>query len=96
MDVDPELQLGDWQPHRPEDFAPWQRLTIELLNSFDAALMTGQIPTRCYRGSGPDYEANQVEIVIFPDDDSFRKAVAAVLPSGSYRIEVSDLRHMAT
>src|SRR3954469_20039970 len=96
VDGDPDIELREWEPHRPEDFPASQRPTIERLNAFDAAFFSGRIPRRCYRGHGPDYDPQQVEIIIFPDDEEFRAAVAAAMPSGSYRIDVSDLRNIAT
>ena len=89
-----ELELGDWEPHDVDEFPPAKRPTIELLNAFGEAFHDGRVPTHCWRSTGPDYDAQQVVITIFPDDLGFRDAVAAVLPVGTYRIEVDDIQFL--
>jgi hypothetical protein len=91
----PELELGDWEPHKRADFTGRQWPTIQLLNIFGEAFYSGQIPKHCWRGTGPDYENEQIILTIYPDDTEFRSAVAAVMPQGSYRINVSDIRFHA-
>jgi hypothetical protein len=72
------------------------RRTVEYLNRFGDALHVGKLPeSRCWRALGPDYEAQQAVITIFPDDAEFRRAVAETMPEGSYRIVVKDIRGLA-
>jgi len=92
---EPELELGDWEPHRRADFDARHWPTIQLLNTFGEAFHAGQIPTGCWRSTGPDYNNEQIVITIFPDDADFRSAVAEVMPPGSYRINVEDRRLIA-
>lgn len=90
-----DLDLSGWTPYRLSDFTTRQRPTIELLNRFGTAFHGGRIPRRCLRGTGPDYTAEQVILTIFPDDPDFRRAVAEVMPEGSYRIRVLNVHARA-
>jgi hypothetical protein len=67
------------------------RPTLELLNRFGEVFHRGRIPTHCWRSTGPDYEAQQVVLTIYPDDAAFREAVAAVMPAHGYRIVVENI-----
>jgi hypothetical protein len=89
----PDLVLDpdDWEPLEVLNFPPEKRRTVEYLNMFNAAFYSGQIPTGPWRSLGADYELEQVVITIFPDDSDFRRAVAAVMPDGSYRLVVRNV-----
>jgi hypothetical protein len=67
----------------PEDKRP----VIRTLNAFLAAQEDGRIP-RFSTGGGPDYETGEAVFYIPEENEAFRRAVATVLPGGTYRIEV--------
>jgi hypothetical protein len=90
-----ELDPDDWEPHQVGDFPPEKRRTVEYLNTFDSAFYSRQIPTGPWRSLGADYESQQAVITIFPDDPDFRRAVAAVMPEGSYRVVVDNVQGYA-
>jgi hypothetical protein len=58
---------------------------------FGEAFYAGQISKHCWRSTGPNYENEHTVLTIYPDDAEFRSAVTAVMPKGSYRINVSDI-----
>ena len=60
---------------------------IRTLNLFLAAQQEGRIPAFA-TGGGPDYETGEAVVYIPEESDDYRRAVAAVLPAGTYRIEV--------
>lgn len=94
-DSELRLEADDWEPHEISRFPPEMRLTVRYLNVFDEALYHGRIPVGPWRALGPDYDAEQAVITIYPDDDVFRRAVEATMPADSYRIVVEDIRGIA-
>jgi hypothetical protein len=70
-----------------DDFPEDKRPVIRTLNALLAAQEDGRIP-RAATGGGPDYEAGQAVLHIPEENEDFRRAVAAVLAPGTYRIVV--------
>jgi hypothetical protein len=87
-----EPEPSDWRPYRLEEHPPRNRPTLALLNTFNTAFYGGQIPRACWRSTGVDYEAGQLVITIYPDDQAFRAAVARILPATTYRVVVDNVQ----
>ena len=55
--------------------------------NFVMTTQDGRIPAFA-TGGGPDYETGQAVVRIPEESDDYPRTVAAVLPAGTYRIEV--------
>jgi hypothetical protein len=72
-----------------------QGYVLKVMEQFAEAIKWDHLPHQAFRACGTDYENDCIVITIYPDDPYFRKSVAALLPEGSFRFEVEDVRGSA-
>lgn len=61
-----------------------------LLREFSTALDEGRIPTSSFRGCSGHPDKDAILIRIYPDDETFRQAVADLMTADEYEIKVED------
>lgn len=75
-------------PYDESSVPPERRPVIRTLNQFVLARADGRIPADVVTSAGPDYAAGQAVFYIPEENNELRRAMAEVLPEGSYRIVV--------
>src|SRR4051794_33373491 len=61
---------------------------LKILGQFTEALKWDRIPHQVFRAVAPDMENDRIVIIIYPDDEYFRRNVAELLPQASFVIKV--------